>query len=196
MTHRRKQVEAALREFFERNGYSGEKASPWKRAKIAPTPRPRATTGPPRAGVSGVAAWIEVNRYTGRGTRRPRESEEQRAVVQWLRARGHPCHATINETLLSYMAGKVNTYRLMATLRGMGMVDGWPDLELDVPSPKTGRMVYVEMKRQRGPRGGTGGSGVSDSQARVHDEIRERGDHVIVGWGAEDAIAKLVDLGY
>ena len=103
------------------------------------------------------------------------EHMEQVGFVQWFRLK-------FPETLIFAIPN--GEYRAMTTakkLRAEGVVSGVPDLYI----PCYG--LWVEMKRREG---GT----LSDEQKRIHDYLRSIGDKVIVGYGAEDASRKVLEL--
>jgi hypothetical protein len=107
-----------------------------------------------------------------RKPRRYQESDDQRAVVRWLRAR--------NEWLVFRVENAARrTPAQAARDRALGMEPGAPDLLL-----VCGReIVWLEMKSSSGR--------LSDEQTRLHEQLRRRDQKVIVGYGADDAIAQL-----
>lgn len=66
-------------------------------------------------------------------------------------------------------------------LKAEGVVKGIPDLFI----PEWN--LWVEMKRQKGGR-------ISDDQSNIIDHLRNVGHSVIVGIGAKDASAKILDF--
>jgi len=107
----------------------------------------------------------------------PLEKVEQKEVVDTLEAHGIECNAVPNEGS-------------RGTSFPYGFVKGTPDLTLWNLAPD-GKPVRVEMKRVDGEK-----KGPSEKQLEVHEALRAKGWHVIVGYGAKDAIKKLKDLGY
>lgn len=116
---------------------------------------------------------------------RPRQHEhgEQMTVVAWIRRRGHHVFSVPN-------AGK-RSPAVAAWLRKEGMLDGVPDLVMVTLAPHTWVPVCIEMKRRDGVP-----SDVTEHQKRIQDIMRTAGWHVIVAFGAAQAIAELEGLGY
>ena len=110
------------------------------------------------------------------------ESREQHTVVGWLRARGHLVFAVPNGAKF----GPDPRLRAMqmGKLRREGLLPGAPDL---VIADKAGP-VAVEMKRDQK-------SKVTAIQHGVLDRLQSMGWRVVVGHGADDAIAQLVGHG-
>ena len=103
------------------------------------------------------------------------ESSEQQGFVMWFRNR-------FPETLIFAIPN--GEYRAKTTAKRLvqeGVVSGVPDLY--IPEWR----VWVEMKRRSGGR-------VSKEQERIHRYLKKIGDVVIVGYGAEDASAKILEV--
>ncbi len=103
------------------------------------------------------------------------EHDEQTGLVRWFRLK-YP------EVLLFAIPN--GEYRAMTTakkLRAEGVVPGIPDLF--VPS----KLTWIEMKR-------TKGGIVSNEQKRIHKYLEGIGHTVIVGYGAEDASRKIIEV--
>ena len=112
------------------------------------------------------------------------EHEEQADVVRWLRAHRLVCCAVPN-------AGRRDP-RLAAWLRAEGMAAGVPDLLIFTPPPGSGVPgTALEMKRAGGKP-----SDVSPKQRHWLDALEALGWHVLVGYGADNAIRQLGELGY
>lgn len=102
------------------------------------------------------------------------ESSEQQGFVLWFRNR-------FPETLIFAIPN--GEYRAKTTAKRLvheGVVPGIPDLY--IPAMR----VWVEMKRKHG-------GCISREQSRIHRYLESIGDIVIVGHGAEDASAKILD---
>jgi hypothetical protein len=118
-------------------------------------------------------------------TRKPcrTESDEQRELVDILRARDIGCFSVPNGAIL----GGRNKWGLLTKLRAEGMLAGAPDVILMDRAPD-GRPIAVEMKRRRG-------GSVTPEQRAVHAVMKARGWVVVVARGAEDAIEQLRNIG-
>lgn len=110
------------------------------------------------------------------------ESEHQRLVVKWLRARGHRCFSVPNGAVLGG-----SKYAQLGKLKAEGMSNGVPDL---IISPPVGDRVCtaLEMKSLTGK--------VSGEQQEWLDELERWGWRVLVAWGHEQAIKRLREAGY
>lgn len=113
------------------------------------------------------------------------ESQEQAALVQWLRLRRVPFFAVPNGAVL----GGANHYAILGRLKAEGMLNGAPDLVLIQRAPTTGRHVMVEMKRRVGGK-------LTPEQKVVHRTAQACGWDVVVAWGCESAINQLRELGF
>lgn len=118
-------------------------------------------------------------------TTAPLETSEQRTLVAWMRLRGIRHFSVPNGTIL----GGRNKWGLLGKLKAEGMLPGAPDLVLIDPSPRTGEVVCIEMKRRK-----TGK--LSKSQEAVLSDLYEAGWCVIVAAGAKEAMRELLELGY
>lgn len=98
------------------------------------------------------------------------EHAHQVAVVKWLRSHGIMCFAVPNAAKRSY--------RLAKYLQADGLLAGAPDLMVVTVPP-----IAVEMKTPTGK--------LSQAQMATHDSLCKAGWHVVVGYGAKDAVDKL-----
>lgn len=104
----------------------------------------------------------------------PSEHDEQVAVVRWLRKNGHFVYAVPNGGLRDAITSK--------RLKDEGALSGIPDLQVVLPD---GRVIWLELKRREGGR-------LSPVQKKVHERLEALGHVVIVGYGAKDAVEKLL----
>ena len=107
------------------------------------------------------------------------ESEIQRHVVSWLKAKGIT-HQVALEGAKRHPAEA-------AKLKRMGMAPGNPDITLFF---KKGKCVFIELKSKNGR--------LTDAQRARHDELRSLGFdvhtvHAATGAGAIDAIQDILD---
>lgn len=91
----------------------------------------------------------------------PSEKQLHSQCVAWLRASNLPvlAHHSPNEGRRGYIA--------QADVKAMGVMAGWPDLEL---IRKDGQTLFIELKRP--------GGRMSDDQRAVHAALAEYG-HVV-----------------
>lgn len=115
----------------------------------------------------------------------PRESDEQRTVVDWCKLMGVGVFAVPNGVKLVGPWRHAQVQRAKQT----GMLPGAPDLVLIDLAPLTRQPVAVEVKRAKQGR-------VSEAQEQVHALMRAAGWLIIVARGANEAIEKLRALGY
>jgi hypothetical protein len=114
----------------------------------------------------------------------PSETKEQIAVCRWLWAKRLVYFAVPNGSWLR------NPQKQGAILRDMGLRPGVPDLlVLSVPPGQSFKALGLEMKRR------TGGK-LSEAQEKWRDIMRDVGWYWVVGYGCDDAIEKLEELGY
>lgn len=116
-------------------------------------------------------------------TRRHRDLEGpiHRAILSWLRAVMPDAivHHAANEIGLAGAA----VQRQIAKAKSLGMVPGWPDLEvLTVHGP-----LFLEVKSP--------GGRLTDAQQDVHDRMRALGYRVAVVRGVDEARAALAAWG-
>ena len=122
--------------------------------------------------------------------RRPSEAQEQKKLAEYLDAVGVLwCHVP-NERSEAVQARR---------LSGQGVKAGVPDvLIFERVYAKPSDLIYVgvaiELKRQRGPKGGKPGK-VSERQRDWIDDLCARGWAARVCWGADEAIDWLEALG-
>ncbi len=114
------------------------------------------------------------------------EDDAQEAVVCWLRTNGYIPMASLNGVKLPGNAA--TRARRWQRFHKLGALVGAPDLTIMEPAPRDGRHVAIEMKSKTGR--------VSDAQREVHAKMRATGWIVLVAKGADDAIEKLMALGY
>lgn len=100
----------------------------------------------------------------------PTEDQEQAAFVQWLRLKGLPHFRVPNETF-------TRSWKQKAKNKALGVVSGVPDLFVVAG----GRLVAVEMKRQKG-------GVVSASQAEWLKTLQGAEIACVVAKGADEAI--------
>ena len=103
------------------------------------------------------------------------EDAEQVAVVNWLRAKG----ALVFHIPNGMKSGPVTGARF----KRLGVLAGVPDLCFVLHS---GRVVWIEMKKIKGK--------VSKEQIAVHEQMINLGHIVVIGYGAKDAIKKIIML--
>ena len=103
------------------------------------------------------------------------ESDDQRAVVAWLRARP-------NWLVMRLENAAKRTPAQAARDKAMGMEPGAPDLVVMLHTFG----FYLEMKKADGR--------VSDEQENLHAQLRARGMCVLVGWGEARTIVALKRL--
>lgn len=118
----------------------------------------------------------------------PLEKDEQRVVRDWLRANG------VEHTVS--LSGVRMDWKTRIRAMNAGMKKGDPDicitsLPLLRPLPPGARSVYIEMKRQK-----PFGEKPSQEQTVRINQLRRDGHLVNVCYGADEAIAWLVALGY
>ncbi len=118
----------------------------------------------------------------------PSESDEQKAVVKWLRTLGYTPMAIENEQTIQPKQS-ADRWRIANHRKAMGQQRGAPDFLIVEPSPFTGRRVVVEMKKRKGGR-------IKDHQKEIHEMMRRYDYEVVVGFGSDDARMKLQELGY
>jgi hypothetical protein len=111
-------------------------------------------------------------------TNLPTEHQEQRAVIAWARV----MRARWPELDLLYAIpnGARTAWSVAKRLRAEGVTPGVPDLCLPVAKGHFHAM-YVEMKRRKGGR-------LSEAQRAIADQLRARGNFVVVARGADNAI--------
>lgn len=134
---------------------------------------------PKLAGVEASMQKYYRRLETTRKRKRPamRERAEQQALCRFLDANGIGYCSIPNEARRSY--------HLAAVLKSTGMRAGSPDLILWKLATDN-RPIAVELKAADGK--------VQDTQAAVHEAMREEGWHVVVAFGFEDAALKLRPL--
>ena len=103
------------------------------------------------------------------------EDAEQVAVVNWLRAKG----ALVFHIPNGMKSGPVTGARF----KRLGVLAGVPDLCFVLHG---GKVVWLEMKKLKGK--------VSKEQMAVHEQFINHGHIVVIGYGAKDAIKKVIEL--
>jgi len=103
------------------------------------------------------------------------EDAEQVAVVNWLRGKG----ALVFHIPNGMKSGPVTGARF----KRLGVLAGVPDLCVVL---RSGRVVWIEMKKLKGK--------VSKEQMAIHDRLFFMGHIVVIGYGAQDAIKKVLEL--
>jgi len=103
------------------------------------------------------------------------EDAEQLAVVNWLRGKGEMVFHIPN----GMKSGPVTGSRF----KRLGVLAGVPDLCVVL---RSGRVVWIEMKKVKGK--------VSKEQMAVHEQMMHLGHIVVIGYGAKDAIKKVLEL--
>jgi hypothetical protein len=119
----------------------------------------------------------------------PTEYQEQAHVCDWLKLHRVIYFAVPNGAFLAGDAQqRAIRWKMMARI---GCKQGVPDLCIVDPPPARSdlRAVMVEMKREHGGR-------LSDEQKAWAAILGGSGWHVVVGYGADDAIRQLGELGY
>ncbi len=104
------------------------------------------------------------------------ESDDQKRVVNWIRK------ADGNWLVMRMENAAKRTAAQAARDMLLGMEPGAPDL---IVSFRT-FSFYLEMKTITGK--------VSDTQTKLHKELRARGNIVMIGWGHERTIAALESM--
>jgi hypothetical protein len=117
----------------------------------------------------------------------PDEKAEQKAVVRWLRLLNYTPMAIENEQTIQPRQS-ADRWKIAQHRKSMGREKGAPDFLIVEPSA-AGLKVVVEMKKRKGGR-------VKAHQEAVHQKMWDNGWVVVVGYGFEDAKAKLEGLGY
>ena len=114
----------------------------------------------------------------------PSESQEQIAVVRWLRTHNVDHFAVPNGAKVSH--------RQRNKLIKEGLTSGVADLIITDPPPAAKGVVVValEMKKR------TGGSLRAIQREWLSRHQNKRGWRCIVAYGAQEAIVKLQELGY
>lgn len=107
-----------------------------------------------------------------RAERKYDETKDQKAVVQWLRARP-------DWMVMRLENAARRTPAQSARDKAMGMLPGAPDLVLLYRK----EVVFLEMKTITGD--------VREEQEQCHMELRARGQAVLIGWGYQAAIKEL-----
>ena len=103
------------------------------------------------------------------------EDAEQVAVVNWLRGKG----ALVFHIPNGMRSGPVTGARF----KRLGVLAGVPDLCFVLHG---GKVVWIEMKKIKGK--------VSKEQMAVHEQMMHLGHIVVIGYGAKDAIKKVLEL--
>jgi len=101
----------------------------------------------------------------------PTEREEQKTLIQYLRARGIPFYAVPNGGSRNPIEAK--------NLKAEGVSAGVPDICIPVPNKKY-HGLYIEMKRQKGGR-------VSEKQKEWIDRLNQNGYLAVVCRGFKEA---------
>jgi len=113
--------------------------------------------------------------------KKPTESQEQKALFQWIRLQPEIkriAYAIPNGSVLAGNAGKRAIQ--MNSLKSTGLLLGCPDL--CVPLPRNGYgSLYIELKVVSGGK-------VSDNQYNVLEELRDAGNKAEICLGADEAI--------
>jgi len=111
-----------------------------------------------------------------------RERTIQRAVVAYLRQvlPGAVVHHSVNEQALSGRDRKAAAIA-MRNAKLDGMLPGWPDIEVLTDS----RTLFFEVKRE--------GGRLTDTQRKLHEEIRALGYSVAVVRSIEDVREALAE---
>lgn len=105
----------------------------------------------------------------------PSEHLEQVAFVRWFRA------SFPGVMIFAIPNGDLRNVTTAKRLKDEGQVNGIPDLY--IPAWK----IWIEMKRKKGGR-------LSPDQKEKIAYLESIGDTVIVGYGCDDARAKLLDI--
>lgn len=108
------------------------------------------------------------------------EHSEQVTLVQRLRW----LHPELTDLVAAVPNGGRRDPRTAAMLKAEGVLAGWPDLIVARPVPGY-HGCYIEMKV-------TAGGRLSPDQKRVHKALVDQGYAVLIGYGADDAYAKLM----
>ena len=110
------------------------------------------------------------------------EAQDQAAVIEWA----YYNRAKWNE--LDLLKGDMQGVRLnigqAVKAKAQGGVKGWPDLQL--PVARGGyHALFIEMK--------AGKNKCSPDQLFIHARLRGEGNHVVVAYGAGEAIAVITE---
>ena len=110
-----------------------------------------------------------------KSTQSPSESEEQIGFLEWFEASFHGVR------IFHIPNGGHRAISVGKKMKAEGVKPGVPDLY--IPAWK----IWIEMKRQKGGR-------IDPDQSEWHDYLTAIGDTVIIGLGAKDASAKLLQV--
>lgn len=75
----------------------------------------------------------------------PLESDEQKALVQWLKLEKIPFVVAMNENIFSFLNRDI-AVKIQAKSKAMGVQRGVSDLIIMLPN----RILFLELKRQKG----------------------------------------------
>ena len=123
---------------------------------------------------------------------RPKEDEEQKAVVEWLRVKRIKHYANVSENQGSFLNKRI-TMQIQSKAKKMGAIRGVPDLTIFLPD----KILYIEMKRKMKILK-SGKFSNADSKPSLDQlafmEWASKLPYVLVevGYGAEDAIKKIL----
>lgn len=113
----------------------------------------------------------------------PSEEQEQRALATILDLAGVAWFHVPN--------GGPRNRATAGKLRAQGVKPGVPDIHIPEPAPGAPKGCVLELKRRDGLK-----SHISPEQNGWLNWYEEHGIPALVGWGWEDAAAKLMELGY
>lgn len=109
------------------------------------------------------------------------EHEAQKQVVEYLRWVGVSFAAIPN--------GAKRSFKQASWLKAEGLTKGAPDIVIFSKPPRSSCVgVVVEMKSEKGR--------LSPEQVTFLDKLRKQNWHVIVAYGADDAIIQLKSVGW
>jgi len=109
--------------------------------------------------------------------RQPSEDKEQKAVLGWLRNRGHFVYHVPNGIPCNAIT--------MNRFKSIGLTPGIPDLQVVL---NRGQVVWVEMKRRKNGR-------LDPKQKEIHSQLSALGHTIVLALGAKDAVTQLRELG-
>lgn len=116
------------------------------------------------------------------------ETNHQATVVEYAETLGIMVCATAQSTFTKSWKQKMTNHKLGVR---PGMLDVFFGIPAHLSIDNEARVVVIEMKKERGVRGGNNGSKVGDEQAQWLLMFREAGIPAYIARGSDEAIAIL-----